>query len=111
MADEELEFYKGDDFGAFGNNFITVNLTNEYNYAISKAQFVVNGGVPYIEPVNNPVFPFVVNLGSEQTAQLRADNIGKLIVWDSQGRQKTCKGQIEFTCKNGVIGNVRRNCC
>ena len=103
--------YKGDDTGAFGNNFITIRLKNPQNYVVSKAQFVVNGGCPYLEPIINPTFPMVVNFTSEQTQQLRSTNVGNLVTWDSQDRQKTCKGSITFDFKNGVISNVRRNCC
>lgn len=103
--------YKGDNTGAFGNNFITINLDNPMGFEISKAQFVINGGTPYIEPVENPVFPLIVNLTSEQTQKLKTTNIGKLVVWDSQNRPKECDGSIEFDCKNGVLTNVRRNCC
>lgn len=105
------ENYKGDDTGAYGNNFITINLKNPLNYEVSKAQFVVNGGCPYVPPVENPVFPMVINFTSEQTQQMRATNVGNLVTWDSQGRQKTCKGSITWDFKNGVINNVRRNCC
>lgn len=105
------ENYKGDDTGAYGNNFITINLKNPLNYEVSKAQFVVNGGCPHLDPVENPQFPMVINFTSEQTLQMRATNVGNLVTWDSQGRQKTCKGSITWDFKNGVIYNVRRNCC
>lgn len=103
--------YKGDHTGAFGNQFITIELNNPNNYVISKAQFVVNGGCPYIEPISNPVFPLKVNLNSEQTEKLRATNVGNLVVWDDQGRPKQCDGSLTFDFKNGVICNVRKSCC
>ena len=102
--------YKGDNTAAFGNNFITIELDNPLGYEISKAQFVVNGGCPYIAPIENPDFPLLINFSSEQTAKLRASNVGQLVVWDSQGRQKTCQGQIVFSAQNGVISNGRCSC-
>lgn len=106
-----MAIYKGDDTGAFGNNFITITLKNPENLQVTKAQFVVNGGCPYIEPVENPDFPMVINFNSEQTEQLRATNVGKLLAWDFKNRRSTCVGQVTFDCKNGVICNVRRTCC
>lgn len=103
--------FKGDDTGAFGNNFITINIQNPNNYVISQAEFVINGGCPKLKPVKNPTFPMVVNFTSEQTAQFRANNIGNLVVWDEQNRQKQCKGYIEFKAENGAICSVRRYCC
>ena len=110
MTENITYIYKGDDTGAFGNNFITITLTNEMEYTITKAQFVVNDGVPYCEPVENPTFPMVVNFTSEQTEQMKATNVGRLWVWDEENQKKTCKGQITWDCKNGVIFNGR-NCC
>lgn len=101
--------YKGDNTAAFGGNFITIELDNPLGYTISKAQFVVNGGCPYIPPRENPDFPFIVNFDGEQTKQLKPTNVGQLVVWDAEGRQKTCQGQIVFTAQNGVI-NGGCNC-
>lgn len=110
MTNEVNPIYKGDDTGAFGNNFITINLSNEQGHTITKAQFVVNDGQPYCEPVENPVFPLVINFTEEQTAEMKTTNVGRLWVWDSEGRKKTAKGQITWECKNGVIFNGG-NCC
>lgn len=105
--------YKGDNTGAFGNKFITIKLKNPKEYVITKAQPVVNGGCPYIEPVVNPEFPLVVNFTSEQTEKLRSTNVCNLVVWDEQDREKQCDGVLEFDFRNGVICNVRqrRSCC
>lgn len=97
--------YKGDNTAAFGNNYITIYLNNPLEYPVSKAEFVVNNGCPKLQPIENPVFPLVINFTSEQTAQLQANNTGKLVVWDSQGRQLTCKGTLTFSAQNGVIYN------
>lgn len=101
-----IPIFKTDNTGAFGNNFITININNPLEYVISKAEFVVNGGMPKIKPFLNPVFPLVVNFTSEQTAQLKSGpNTGKLIVWDAQGRQLTCRGTLTFGVENGAICN------
>lgn len=94
--------FKGDDSGAFGNNFITINLDNPLGYPISKAIFVC-GCIQ--KPFKNPVFPLRINLTSQETAKLRSSNVCYLVVYDSEGRQKTCQGSLTFNAQNGVINN------
>lgn len=94
--------FKGDDSGAFGNNFITINLDNPLGYTISKAVFVC-GCIQ--KPFKNPVFPLRINLTSQETAKLRSSNVCYLVVYDSEGRQKTCQGSLTFNAQNGVINN------
>lgn len=98
--------YMGDNTAAFGNNFITINLNNPLNYPISKAVFVCNC---LTKTFKNPVFPIVINFDSQETGQLRTSNTCYLVVYDSQGRQKTCKGNLTFKAQNGVINNGA--CC
>lgn len=99
--------YKGDDTGAFGNTFIIINLDNPLGYTVSKAIFVCGC---IIKIFNNPVFPLPINLSSEETEKLRSSNVCYLIVYDGQGRQKTCKGTLTFNAQNGVLPNGR-TCC
>lgn len=94
--------FKGDDSGAFGNTFITINLDNPLGYPISKAIFVC-GCIQ--KPFKNPVFPLRINLTSQETAKLRSSNVCYLVVYDSEGRQKTCQGSLTFNAQNGVINN------
>ena len=105
---ENIPIYKGDDTGAFGNQFITINLDNPDEYIISKAIFICGC---FQRTYKNPIFPLVVNLSSEETAQLKSTNICYLVVFDEEGRQKTCKGQLVFSAQNGVLNNGRRTCC
>ena len=94
--------FQGDNTAAFGNNFITINLINPLEYPISKAVFVCECLQKVYE---NPVFPWVINFTSEETKRLRATNVGYLVVYDQEGRQKTCNGSVKFLVKNGVICN------
>lgn len=98
--------FKGDDTGAFGNNFITINLNNPLSYPISKAIFVCKC---IKKEFKNPVFPLVINFSSKETSALQSSNICYLVVYDSEGRQKTCKGTLTFGAQNGVISNG--TCC
>lgn len=100
--------YMGDNTGAFGNNFITINLENPLGYEITKAVFVCNC---LTKSFDNPVFPLVVNFNSSETAQLRTSNTCFLVVYDSQGRQKTCTGNLTFKAQNGVLPNGNGGCC
>lgn len=97
-----LPIYKGDNTGAFGNRFITINLDNPDNYVISRVIFVCGCIHKSFE---NPVFPLTVNLTSEETGNLKPSNVCYLVAYDSEGRQKTCKGTLTFPATQGVICN------
>lgn len=94
--------YMGDNTGAFGNNFITINLENPLGYQITKAVFVCNCLTKTFE---NPQFPLTVNFDSSETAKLRSSNTCFLVVFDELGRQKTCTGNLTFKAQNGVLPN------
>lgn len=98
--------FKGDNTGAFGNSFITINLNNPLGYPISKAIFVCGCFQKIFE---NPVFPLVINFTSEETKKLNISNVCYLVVFDSLGRQKTCKGTLIFKAQNGVLSDG--TCC
>ena len=92
--------YKGDNTGAFGNNFITINLNNPEGYTISKAVFVCGCVKKTFE---NPNFPLIVNFTSDETSKFRPSNICHLVVYDNEGKQKTCTGTLTFDAQSGVI--------
>ena len=104
------QIYKGDDTGAFGNNFITVNLDNPLGYEVTKVIFVCNC---FTKTFENPVFPLVINFSGKETEKLRSSNVCYLVAYDSEGRQKTCKGTLTFAAQNGVLPGVNngRTCC
>ena len=95
-----VTIFKGDDTGAFGNNFITINLNNPENYTISKAIFVC-GSIK--KTFDNPEFPLTVNFSSEETIQLSPSNVCHLVLYDEFGYQKTCSGSLSFSAQSGVI--------
>lgn len=101
--------FKGDDTGAFGIDFITIELENPLGNEISKAIFVC-GCIQ--KPFKNPQFPLIVNFDSKETKQLRIgnQNVCYLVVYDAQGRQKTCQGTLVFGAKDGVLNNGGCNC-
>lgn len=105
-----LPIYKGDSTGAFGNNFITINLDNPNDYIVSRVIFVCGCIKKSFE---NPQFPLIINLTSEETVKLSGVNVCYLVAYDSEGRQKTCKGTLTFAAQNGVLPGVNngRTCC
>ena len=92
--------FKGDNTGAFGGNFITIDLVNPYEFEVSKAIFIVGCVKKEFE---NPVFPLTINFDEEESKRLNFKNTAYLVVYDSEGRQKTCKGTLNFPMKEGVI--------
>lgn len=106
MADN-IPIFKGDSTAAFGNNFITINLNNPLGFPISKAIFVCGCVKKTFE---NPIFPLVINFTSQETSNFKPSNVCYLVVFDSEGRQKTCKGSLTFKAQNGVLSN-NGTCC
>ena len=97
-----MTVFKTDDTGAFGNKFITIRLNNPLDYTVSKAIFVCGCTKKTFE---NPVFPIEINFTSAETAKFNSSNVCYLVVYDEQGRQKTCKGKLVFNAQNGVFCN------
>lgn len=105
-----MTLFKGDDTGAFGNNFITVTVKNPLLYPISKIEFVTNSGncIPIKTFTNENNFQteeitLTVNYSSEESSRLNATNTGNLVVYDMNGKQSTCPQTLTFYAKNGVI--------
>jgi hypothetical protein len=101
--------FKDDDTGAFGNDFITINLNNPLNYVVSKVEFIVNGG-GCIPPkfYENPVFPLKINFTREETSKFLGVNVCRLRAYDENGLRKTCNNSLTFYAQNGVIVDVCR---
>ena len=104
--------FKGDDTGAFGNQFIQIVVKNPLLYPMSKIEFITNGGccIPhkpfYGADYNNfqsAETTLVVNYSSSETIKLNATNTGNLVVYDMNGKQSTCQQTLTFNAKNGVI--------
>ena len=103
--------FKGDDTGAFGNNFITITVKNPELYPISKIEFIVNGGCGIAPKVfvdeethfQQQEIELIVNFSSEETSKLNATNTGNLVAYDMENRQSTCPQTLTFTAKNGVL--------
>ena len=116
MTHQDNSIYKGDNTAAFGGNYLTIKVTNEQLYKISKIIFSVNGGKIQKTFTDANYFQvaetlLTVNFTSEETQMLTAVNVGNLLAYDEYDRQFTCHQSVTFNAQNGVICNVRRNCC
>lgn len=89
--------YKGDDTGAFGVNWLTINLAEAEQLTITKAEFRCG---EVIKSFENPTFPIKVNLTSEETSKLQAQNTCYLAIYDENGLKKTCQGAFTFDASN-----------
>lgn len=107
MADKAAVF-TSDDTGAFGNNFITINLKNELNYPVSKVEFIINNGCILPKEYINPVFPLKINFDRTETVKFQPVNVCRLRAYDDKGLRKTCKNTLTFYAQNGEIINVKR---
>lgn len=88
--------YQGDDTGAFGDVFLTINISvgeGQVMPEFSKAELKIGG---ICKEFRNPVFPLTVNFNSKETSLFNAKNTAYLAVWDMQGRKRTCNGSITF---------------
>lgn len=109
--------YKGDDTGAFGNQFITITINNPDLYSMSKIEVVTNGGcIPtktFIDESGNNFqtqnIVLTINYLSDETAKFNATNTVKVVPFDMQGLHKTCPQTLVFNAQNGVING--KSCC
>lgn len=101
------EVFRNDDIGAFGGK-ITVNLSNENNYTISKVEFQCGG---YYAEVENPQFPLEFKPSREYTEKFKPITKCYLRVYDSNGLRQTAKGTLAIDVNNEVVNNNDRLCC
>lgn len=92
-SNDNTTLYRGDDTDAFGGNFIRVNIKNNTTYKITKCVWSC-GTVK--KTYDNPIFPLIINLTSDETSKLLSQNTCYLAVYDEYGRKKTCKGKLTF---------------
>ena len=94
-----MTIYKGDNLQAFNMKPIRIDFNSDIN--ISKAAFVINNGI-IVKEFINPVSPIFVELDENDTAKLSQTNKANFIVWDNQGRKKTCDVEVIFKVKEEI---------
>ena len=105
-----MAIFKGDDTGAFGNNFITITVKNPLLYPISKLEVITNSSTcipPKVFTDNNnfqvETIELAINYSTEETVKLNSTNVVNVVAYDSQGKPSTCTQSLTFYAKNGVI--------
>ena len=86
---------KGDDLQAFNGEPIKVTIINPTDEPIKVAYAVINNGA-IVKEFPDPEDVIYVKLDSIDTNKLGYQNSMKLIVLDSKGRKRTCKGELTF---------------
>ena len=86
---------RGDSSTAFGQNLLRITLSDPdgllENHSISKCEIRFNGCVT--KTIENPEFPLVINLTSEESDKLSVgNNTAVMAVWDENGQKLTTKG-------------------
>ena len=90
-------YYRGDDWNAFGQEWLEIRVNVPEDWIISKAEFKV-GNLPLMS-FCQPVFPLLVSLDSSQTKNLKDLNTCYLAIYDEQGRKQTLDGSWTFETK------------
>ena len=114
----QIPVYKGDDTGAFGNQFITITVKNSNLYPILKLVAVTNSGCCIPDKVftnenhfQTETIELTVNYTSNETEKLNSTNTLKLVAYDINGLQYTCSQTLTFYAQNGVIRKNGQSCC
>ena len=97
MADT---LYRFDDTDAFGQEYMTINVTIPEGWEVSKAEWRAGSVLKTFE---NPVFPLNLVLSSEETGKLQNVNVCYLAIYDTQGRKQTCEGKLKFYTQAEVV--------
>lgn len=91
---------QGDNTQNFDNHFLKLTIKNPYNQPIAKAIFQ-SGQVQ--KEYENPESILYIDFTEDETRLLKHDNVGYLMVYDSENRPVTCKGCVHFKCLEGKI--------
>ena len=95
-----MTIYKGDNLQAFDGSPIEVEFDTGGSL-VSKAEFIINKGL-IVKTFLNPESPIFVNLTEQDTKKLGLNNYAQLVLYDTQGRRKTCDETLVFTVKEGT---------
>ena len=94
-------YFKGDDFDAFGQEWALIELDLPEDWIVSRAEFKV-GNLPVLV-FNDPIFPIPVNLESYQTSNLKDVNTCYLAIYDEEGRKQTLDSSWTFVAEDEVV--------
>lgn len=95
-----MTLYRGDNLEAFDGSPIKIDIKlkpGETMPVVTKAVFTINNN-DIIKIFENPEFPLYVGLDEKETLRLKSMNIGRLILYDIEGRKKTLDKELKFRC-------------
>ena len=95
------KYYRGDDFDAFNQEWVQIELDFPEGWIISRADFKV-GNLPVMRFMN-PIFPLDVNLTAEQSSNLKDINTCYMAIYDEEGRKLTLEGSWTFQVEDEVV--------
>ena len=91
---------RGDDTGAFGQDWLKVNVDIPATWIVSRAELRIGDLLLSME---SPEFPMLINLTSSQTAQLKDKNACYLALYDEDGLKQTIEGTYTFSTRKQVV--------
>lgn len=94
---------RGDNTGAFGNDFLRIYINNPNNLFIKRALVQINGNLE--KEFYEPAFPLRINFSGAETELLEQINVCKLVLWDEYGRRRTADGKFTFFVKENPINS------
>ena len=94
---------RGDNTGAFGNDFLRIYLNNPNGLLVTRALLQINGDLE--KEYYDPIFPLRVNFTGAETEMLHQVNTCKLALWDEYGRRRTADGKFTFFVKENRINS------
>ena len=92
--------FRGDDTGAFGQNWLRVNVDIPPTWIVSRAEMKIGNILLNFE---SPEFPIIVNLTSAQTEQLNDSNTCYIALYDEDNLKKTIEGTYCFKTRKRVV--------
>lgn len=95
------KYFRGDDWNAFGQEWVLIEADIPSDWEVSKAEFKV-GNLP-VMTFENPVFPIPVSLSSSQTKNLKDVVSCYLAIYDNEGRKQTLSGSWTFFTEEDVV--------
>ena len=95
------EYYKGDDFDAFDQEWAEVDFDCPEDWIILRAEIRI-GNLPVLT-FPDPIFPFPLSLSAAQTRALKDTNTVRMAVYDIKGRKQTVNGSWTFVANDEVV--------
>lgn len=97
----KTEYFKGDDFNAFGQHGIVIYRgTIPESITISKLELRVGKCIITYE---NPEFPLYWDPDAETTEKLDYSNDCYCAIYDEHGKKRTCDGTFKFIVRDKKV--------